>query len=116
MKYRIKDPDVVKAFKILGWAYEFDEANVERFGFWWPGKFRGKIFFDPHEEFDVEPVPKVVDGWHPYPADKPDKVGIYLVAYEGDGEKGVEAERWNGEYFFPAMDDVIAWREFPEYW
>ena len=58
MKYRIKDPDVVKAFKILGWTYEFDETEVERFGFYWHGNFRGKIYFNPHEEFEVEPVPE----------------------------------------------------------
>lgn len=64
MKYRIKDPDVIKGFKSLGWTYEFDETEVERFGFYWHGDCRDRIFFNPHEEFEVEPVPELVKGGH----------------------------------------------------
>ena len=116
MRYRIKDPDVVRGFKALGWTYEFDEADVEQYGFYWHGDCRDRIYFDPCEEFAVEPVPEIVDSWHPFPADKPDKVRKYLVAYECDGDRDVDAMVWNGENFYPAEDDVVAWREFPEYW
>lgn len=64
MKYRIKDPDVVKGFKVLGWTYEFDENDVKRYGFYWHGDCRDRIYFDPCEEFEVEPVPELVKGGH----------------------------------------------------
>lgn len=56
MKYRIKDPDVVAGFKHLGWTYEFDEDDVKRFGFFWHGDCRDKIYLSLCEELEVEPV------------------------------------------------------------
>lgn len=56
MKYRIKDPDVVAGFKHLGWTYEFDEDDVKRFGFYWHGDCRNKIYLSLCEELEVEPV------------------------------------------------------------
>lgn len=56
MKYRIKDPDVVRGFKSLGWTYEFDEADVKRYGFYWHGDCRDKIYLSLCEELEVEPI------------------------------------------------------------
>lgn len=64
MKFRIKDPDVVRGFKALGWTYEFDEDDVERYGFYWHGDCRDRIYFDPCEEFAVEPVCELAEGGH----------------------------------------------------
>ena len=56
MKYRIKDPDVIRGFKALGWTYEFDEDDVKRFGFYWHGDCRDRIYLSLNEELEVEPV------------------------------------------------------------
>lgn len=118
MRYRIKDPDVVKAFKILGWTYEFDEADVERFGFYWHGDCRNKIYFDPCEEFYVEPVKELAEGWHPYPDEKPEKADeLYLVAYKGnDGREHIDTRWFNGKVFDFWISDIFAWREMLEIW
>lgn len=64
MKYRIKDPDVIRGFKVLGWTYEFEEADVERFGFYWHGDCRDKIYLSLFEELEVEPVPELAESEH----------------------------------------------------
>lgn len=74
------------------------------------------IFHPLTNELEIEPVHEIVDGWHSFPADKPEKVRKYLVAYDCDGDRDVDVMVWNGEYFYPAEDDVVAWREFPKFW
>lgn len=118
MKYRIKNPNLRRAFEslfgkdlMLDFDLELSQAIAEI-----SLRVPGKSMHPYTAEIKLEPIPEIIDGWHPFPADKPDKVDRYLVAYDCDGEKEVDAMFWNGEYFYPANDDVVAWREFPKYW
>ena len=118
MKYRIKDPDVVKGFKILGWTYEFDEDDVKRYGFYWHGDCRNKIYFDPCEEFYVEPVKELAEGWNPYPERKPQVEGKYLCVWRYDPDDSIEQTviEFRYEKFRDWDSKIFGWRELPEVW
>lgn len=57
--------------------------------------------------------------WHPYPEEKPEKNGRYLVWFETDMWMGTDYwdGHWNGHEGSCKHEftDVIAWAEVPEY-
>ena len=117
MKYRIKDPNLRQALEslfgedlVFNFNMKLSQATAKL-------SLRTSYELPYTEEIKLEPVPETVDGWHSYPADKPDKVDNYIVAYDCDGEeRGVDVMVWNGESFFPCDSDAVAWQEFPKYW
>lgn len=113
MKYRIKDKTERKLINALLGISEFaselqDNSLTIRVSF--AGNAFGVWFFE------TEPVKELEDGWHPYPQEKPEKNGKYLIAVSNDDLYLVDVIDFTRNSFVAWNADIIAWKEMPKIW
>lgn len=69
------------------------------------------------EKYDKRKTRNAKFKWNPYPEEKPDKVGYYLLTVESKKKRYISTSHWFNDIFeFLNEDDeaILAWAEFPK--